>query len=91
MPTLRWHHYVVNETEVSPLPLRCRIAEFRKAKGWTQAQLGALVGVSGSFIGMCESNARRPNTELVWAIAEALGVEPGDLYDSEAPESATGA
>lgn len=60
--------------------LTCRIAELRRAKGLTQAELGRLVGKTGAAIGQYEKQVRDPDTDTLFALARELGVEVGDLY-----------
>lgn len=55
------------------------IARRRIAAGMTQAQLGALVGVQGTYIGAWERGERKPKLDALIRIAEALGCEVTDL------------
>ena len=51
-----------------------KIQEARKAKKLTQAQLGKLIGVSGSMIGQYENGLRNPKFETISKISKALEV-----------------
>lgn len=64
-------------------PRRARkiyLAEWRESRGLTQKQLGDRVGVSDLTISRWERSARLLNTGVMDALAEALGIEPEDLY-----------
>ena len=52
----------------------------RKAKNLTQVQLSELTGINRSMIGRLESEAFKPSTNQLEALAEALGFEVTDLY-----------
>ena len=57
-----------------------RIAELRDAKGWTQSELAAKVGVTASAINQIESGlTKRPNIETLFRIADALNVDAREL------------
>ena len=56
------------------------IAAFRKAKGYTQEQLGELLGVSNQAVSKWETGVSYPDVMLLPNIAEALGVTLNDLY-----------
>ena len=59
-----------------------RIAKYRKAKGYTQEQLGELAGVSGQAVSKWE-NGGVPDTYLLPVIAQALGVSVDALFGAE--------
>ena len=48
----------------------------RRAARLTQAELGAAVGASPSYIGQIETSARRPRPAVVQAIAAHVGTLP---------------
>lgn len=49
-----------------------RIAELRKRKGISQAQLAACLGVSPSAVGMYEQGRREPGLDLLVALARTF-------------------
>ncbi|MCD8327068.1 MAG: helix-turn-helix domain-containing protein [Lachnospiraceae bacterium] len=56
-----------------------KISELRKARGMTQEQLGALVGVSSQAVSKWE-NGGAPDVELLPLIADVLGVSLDGLF-----------
>ena len=54
--------------------LGARIAVLRRAKGWNQAELGGMLGVSSSAVGMYEQGRRQPSAEQLVRLAEIFGV-----------------
>jgi transcriptional regulator with XRE-family HTH domain len=57
-----------------------QLRTYRLRRGYTQEHLGALVGVSGSFISMLEAGKRRgASLDLLVRLAAALGVTPNHL------------
>lgn len=58
-----------------------RIRNIRIDKGLSQSSLGAMVGVTGDRIQKYENGVRKPKTELLKKIAEALEVSPMALID----------
>ena len=58
-----------------------RIRKIRKAKKWSQAELGEKVGLNADRIQKYENGARRPKYELTKKIAHALGVDTQALTD----------
>lgn len=86
---------------IGPKRLRRRLflAEWREAKGLTQKQLGARLGDNGvadvtvsrwerSTSSAQTRSAALPNTNVLDAIAEALGIEPDDLWHHPAERRA---
>lgn len=66
------------------------IRALRKKKGLTQAQLGALCGISGGAIGSYENGITIPKRQVVEKIAQALEVPAGRIIDSAAPSFSAG-
>lgn len=64
-------------------PIRLRLRELRLAAGITsQAQLGELTGIKQARISELETGrAKRVEMDMLERLAEALGVEPGDLIE----------
>ena len=59
-----------------------RVQKYRKQKGWSQEQLGAMVGFSQSKISKIENGDWDSLSDLK-LIARALGVKLKDLIDDE--------
>lgn len=58
------------------------LRQLRMEKGLTQDQLSEMVGVASPFISMLESGHKYPNLEMIFKLAEALGVRPGAMLDA---------
>lgn len=58
-----------------------RIAKLRKQKGLTQARLAEIIGVEQPTIQRWEKGKREPDLAQLFALAEALDVEPSALLD----------
>jgi transcriptional regulator with XRE-family HTH domain len=56
-----------------------RVRELRHARGWTQTELAARVGVKQSAIGKIERGESDIPVTTLTRLAEALGVSPGSL------------
>lgn len=64
-----------------------RIRVEREKRGWTQGDLGEMVGVSRAYVGMLESSRRIPDNETVRRVAVAFGFEPSYFVkDRPAPD-----
>lgn len=59
-----------------------QIRKFRKAKGMTQKELGFRIGVKHNTISGYESGANEPDQNILFAIADVLGVSINDLFPS---------
>jgi len=57
---------------------------YRLAKGMTQEQLSEQVEAVRSHICMLESGKNQPSLTMVFRLAAALGVKPGELVDAVA-------
>jgi putative transcriptional regulator len=57
-----------------------RLREARDAKGWTQAELAAHVGVSRKTINTVENRVFTPSTTLAIKLAGALEVSVEQLF-----------
>ncbi len=51
----------------------------RRRRGWTQQQLGAIVGIQSSDISRIESGRMRPYPSQAERLARILGIRPEDL------------
>lgn len=60
-----------------------RLARLRKARGYTQTELGDLLQVSQRIVTSWESQGRLPPTDTVPRLAEALGVRIEILLGTE--------
>lgn len=58
-----------------------RMAAFRVAKGLSQAQLGAALGMKRDLVAYYERSAKNPNLELVQRIADYFRVSVGELLN----------
>lgn len=61
-------------------PRRIYLAEWRERRGLTQKQLGDRLGVAGLSVSRWERSTALLNTNVMAAVAEALNIEPQDLY-----------
>jgi putative transcriptional regulator len=60
--------------------LENRLREERLTRGWTQAELAELVGVSRKTINTIENGVFVPSTLLALKIARAFGLRVEDLF-----------
>ena len=58
------------------------VRRFRHKAGLTQEQMAERMGVSVGFYGMMEVGRRWPNIDMLFKIARALGVRPGELINA---------
>jgi len=65
------------------------IAEFRKRKGLTQAELGLRVGVTNQAVSKWESEVSMPDVMMLPRIANALDVALEDLFAEQAVHAAS--
>lgn len=56
------------------------IAKYRKAKGLTQEELGAMIGITNQSVSKWESEVSMPDIMLLPEIANALNITLDDLY-----------
>ena len=61
-------------------PPRIFIAEWREAKGLTQEQLGARLGVSDVTVSRWETGKRKADKDVLAAICEALGIPLAAIF-----------
>ena len=57
-----------------------RLRELRDARGWTQAELAARVGVSRKTVNTVENRVFTPSTLLALKLAKALEVTVEQLF-----------
>lgn len=60
-----------------------KIAYYRKKKGYTQAQLAEIVGISSNYLSLieCGNKGQSYSMETLFKIAEALNVNVNDLLE----------
>lgn len=60
-----------------------RIKRLRRQKKVSQADLAQALGISASYLNLIEHNRRKVTVSLLFSLAGQLGVEPGELVDSD--------
>lgn len=60
-----------------------RIKRLRRHKKVSQADLAQALGISASYLNLIEHNRRKVTVPLLFSLAGQLGVEPGELVDSD--------
>lgn len=63
-----------------PEALRNRLREAREARGWTQAQLADLIGVSRKTVNTVENGVFIPSTVVALKLASALDRTVEELF-----------
>lgn len=63
------------------------LIRFRKQKGYSQADLAKVSGISNRMIGHYETSDTIPPLEKIEALAKALGVKPSQLLESNSTSS----
>lgn len=74
----------------APETLATRLGRLRREAGLTLADVAARLGVSKPTVWAWEKGKARPLPERIDAIAEALGVPPGELAEANAPDADAG-
>ena len=62
-----------------------RVSELRKKRGMTLTQLARLTGLSPGQISRLENGKQGFRSATLIKVAKALGVEPWEIYQTEAP------
>ena len=70
---------------IDPLILGSRVRHYRKSRGMTLEDLGAIVGKAAPFLSLLENGRKEPRLGLINSIAVALEVDAADLLDPEPP------
>jgi putative transcriptional regulator len=73
--------------------LRNRVADVRRARGWSQRELGRRSGLSRQTISAIESGSERnqPRADVMVRLAEVFGLELADLFWTETEEAPSAA
>ena len=61
------------------------IAKYRRAKGWTQEELGQRLGVTNQAVSKWESQTSMPDISLLPSLTRALGISFEALYGMDEP------
>ena len=67
--------------------MKNEIAEQRQRRGWSQAELGAMVGVSRQTIISIEKGKYDPSLPLAFKLARVFECRIEDLFDDELASS----
>lgn len=59
--------------------LAVRVRQMRNTRGWTQEELADRVGLSVRYIGQVERCKASPTVGVLGRLADALGIEAGEL------------
>lgn len=59
-----------------------RIRALRQERGLSQERLAELAGMHRTYLSSLERGERNVGLDNIYAIAEALGVPPADLFES---------
>jgi len=62
--------------------MKNRLRDLRAARGWSQAELGARVGVSRQAIIAIETGRFDPSLPLAFKLAQLFGLAIEDIFDS---------
>jgi transcriptional regulator with XRE-family HTH domain len=73
----------------SPPEVGATLQRLRLARGLTLEDLSRIAGVSKSMLSQIEREKANPTIAITWRLANALGVQIGELLTSEAPEVET--
>lgn len=65
------------------MPYNDRIREARKAKGYTQAQLGEVIGCAKNTISSYENGTNEPSVAILNKIMSALEVDANYIFQDE--------
>lgn len=76
-----WRRYQYGSGWVRPL--RNRVSELRKLRGWSQKALGDQLGVSRQAVNAIERGKHDPSLLLAFRIAKLFEVSIEDVFDAE--------
>jgi transcriptional regulator with XRE-family HTH domain len=60
-----------------------KVRQLREAKGWSQEDFAEASGLHRTYISGIERRTRNPTLLVIWQLADALGVAPGELFAEE--------
>jgi transcriptional regulator with XRE-family HTH domain len=60
-----------------------RIRSLRQNRGLSQERLAELAGVHRTYLSSLERGERNVSLDNIYAIADALGVSPAELFESD--------
>ena len=61
------------------MSISMKLSEWRKAKGWTQAELASQIGISTSRVGHWERGGSVPSARYRKALSSALGIPEDEI------------
>lgn len=67
-------------------PVGARLRELRNGRRLTLKEVAARAGVTEGFLSQVERGRASPSLKTLQAVANALGLEPGDVFDTAARE-----
>lgn len=73
----------------TPSTLGARIADCRESLGWTQKRLADAAGISVTFLSEVENDRRKPGSDILLSLAEALGASIDYLLRGTTTERST--
>ena len=60
--------------------MKSRLRVLRAERGWTQEQLGAVIGVSRQAVNALETERHDPSLDLAYRIAAAFGISVEQVF-----------
>lgn len=75
---------------IDPIIFGQRLRHFRKRRGFTLEQLGAVIGRPAPYLSLVENGKREPKLSQINGMAEALGVSVTELLEPEPPNRRAG-
>ncbi len=67
------------------------VQRIRRTRGWSQEELAFESGLHRTYISGIERGARNPTVSVLKELADALGVPPSTLLESDVAPAAEGA
>jgi|BioPla2DNA2_1021312.scaffolds.fasta_scaffold96378_4 putative transcriptional regulator len=69
---------------------REKMKQLRLERGWTQEDVGNMLGITGSAYGMIELGVRTPRLPLAVKMQELFGVPVAELFFEDQPNATCG-